>query len=116
MREMAKDMNMSEKTMRNIVKNDLGPTLLKMQTRHQLTDLQKEKRLAREKILLNKFKDDTGANEIVFTDKKLFTVEASSTVRINEFWQSHLRILRVPPELFSDVKNPPRLWCGVESP
>ena len=69
-------MNMSEKTMRNIVKNDLGLLSLKMQTRHQLTDLQKEKRLVKAKNLLNKFKDDTGTDEIVFTDEKLFTVEA----------------------------------------
>ena len=62
--------------MRNIVKNDLGLLSLKMQTHHQLTDLQKEKRLARAKILLSKFKDDTGTDEIVFTDEKLFTVEA----------------------------------------
>ena len=62
--------------MRNIVKNDLSLLSLKMQTRHQLADLQKEKRLARAKILLNKFKDDSGTDEIIFTDEKLFTVEA----------------------------------------
>ena len=63
MRKMARDMNMSEKTMRNIAINDLGLLSLKMQTHHQLTDLQKEKRLARAKILPNKFKDDMGTDD-----------------------------------------------------
>ena len=36
----------------------------------------RRKRLARATILLKKFKDDTGTDEIVFTDEKLFTVEA----------------------------------------
>ena len=112
-REMARDMNVSEKTIRNIVKTDLKMSSLKMQTRQHLTDLQKKKkRLARAKILLNKLKAGTGMNKarakillnklkagtgmsearakillnklkagmdtskIIFSDEKLFTVEA----------------------------------------
>ena len=40
---MARDMNVSEKTIRNIVKTDLKMSSLKMQTRQHLTDLQKKK-------------------------------------------------------------------------
>ena len=56
MKAMAWDMNISEKTIRNIVKTNLKMLSFKMQTRQHLTDLQKEKRLARAKILLNKLK------------------------------------------------------------
>ena len=45
-RAMARDMNVSEKTIKNIVKTDLKMLSFKMQTCQHLTDLQKEKRLA----------------------------------------------------------------------
>ena len=69
-------MNVSEKMIRNIVKTDLKMSSFKMQTRQHLTDLQKKKRLAQAKILLNKLKAGTNTSEIIFSDKKLFTVEA----------------------------------------
>ena len=56
MRGIACDMNVSDKMMKNIVKTDLKLLSLKMQTCQHLTDLQKEKRLDRAKILLNKLK------------------------------------------------------------
>ena len=68
-------MNVSEKTIRNIVKTDLKMSSFKMQTHQHLTDLQKEKRLARAKILLNKLKAGMDTSKIIFSDEKLFTVE-----------------------------------------
>ena len=53
---MACDMNVSDKMMRNTAKTVLKLSSLKMQTCQRLTDLQKEKRLDRAKILLNKLK------------------------------------------------------------
>ena len=76
MRAMARDMNVSEKTIRNIVKIDLKMSSFKMQTRQHFTDLQKEKRLAQAKILLNKLKAGMDTSEIIFPDKKLFTIKA----------------------------------------
>ena len=76
MRGMACDMNVSDKMMKNIVKTDLKLLSLKMQTCQCLTDLQKEKRLDRAKILLNKLKACMGTDKIIFSDEKLFTVEA----------------------------------------
>ena len=76
MRGIACDMNVSDKMMKNIVKTDLKLLSLKMQTCQHLTDLQKEKRLNRAKILLNKLKACTDTDEIIFFDEKLFTVEA----------------------------------------
>jgi AraC-like DNA-binding protein len=77
MRIMARDMDVSERTIRRIVKTDLKLSPLKMRTRQQLTDLQKEKRLARAKVLLNKMKACTDASEVIFSDEKLFTVEVT---------------------------------------
>ena len=48
----------------------------KIRTRQLLTDLQKRKRKERAKILLNRLKGGTEKGEIVFSDKKLFSVEA----------------------------------------
>ena len=75
-RSMAHHMNVSEKTIRNIVKTDLKMSSLKMQTCQHPTDLQREKRLARAKILLNKLKAGTDTSKIIFSDEKLFTVKA----------------------------------------
>ena len=69
-------MNMSEKTMTNIVKTDLKLPPFKMQTFQHCTDLQKEKRLAQVKFLLNKLKAGMNTDEIIFSDEKLFTVKA----------------------------------------
>ena len=76
MRAMAHDMNVSEKTIRNIVKIDLKMSSFKMQTCQHFTDLQKEKRLAQAKILLNKLKAGIDTSEIIFPDEKLFTIKA----------------------------------------
>ena len=67
---------MSDKMMRNTVKTDLKLSSLKMQTCQRLTDLQKEKRLDRAKILFNKLKACMDTDEIIFSNEKLFTIEA----------------------------------------
>ena len=76
MRWMACDMNVSEKTMGNIVKVTLKFSPLKMQTQQHLINLQKEKTLAQAKILFNKMKACTDMAKITFSDEKLFTVKA----------------------------------------
>ena len=74
---IACDMNVSDKMMRNTVKTDLKLSSLKMQTCQHLTDLQKEKRLLDQaKVLLNKLKACMDTDEIIFSDEKLFSVEA----------------------------------------
>ena len=50
---------------------DLKLSPFKLKKLHQLTDLQKKKRVDRVQVLLNFMKED-----IVFSDEKLFTVEA----------------------------------------
>ena len=97
---MACDMNVSDKTMRNTVKTDLKLSSLKMQTCQCLTDLQKEKKLDRAKILLNKLKACTDMDKIIFSDEKLFTVEAICN-RQND---------RVLAKSFADVPDSRRVF------
>ena len=63
---MARVVDVSEPTMRRIVKTELKLSPLKMQTSQHLTDLQKEKRLTRAKMLLNKLKDGTDTAHVFF--------------------------------------------------
>ena len=74
MRIMALEMDMSEKTMRNIVKANLKFSPINLQTCHHLTNFQKEKRLARAKILLNKTKSGTDTREIIFFQVKKYSM------------------------------------------
>lgn len=76
-RQMAKDMNVSVTSMRTIVKNDLQLSPYKMRKRQYLTPAQKHKRLERAKLLLGELKAGTAEREIVFSDEKLFTIEAT---------------------------------------
>ena len=80
---MGCDMNVNDKMMKNTVKTDLKLSSLKMQTCRRLADLQKEKRLNRAKIL-NKLKACTDTDEIIFSDEKLFTVEAICNQQMTE--------------------------------
>ena len=47
-----------------------------MTNRHQLTAFQNQKRMERAKILLNRMKNGMDAGEIIFSDEKIFTLEA----------------------------------------
>ena len=76
MRKMAQEMNMDPKSMRTIVKGDLKLSPFKLKTRQQLTVLPKRKGEERARFLLNFMKSCTQTGEIVFSDEKMFTVEA----------------------------------------
>ena len=129
MRAMAHDINVSEKTIRNIVQTHLKMSSLKMQTRQHLTDLQKEKRVARAKIFLNKLKAGTDTSEIIFSDKKLFTRQLRTRARsfsltkdcslsrqfatdkITESYRSSLQTFLTPRGAFSGDRNLFLSWC-----
>ena len=76
MRGMAKEMKMDEKSMRTIIKEDLKMSPYKI-TKHQLLiNLQKQKRRKRAQLLLKQLKGGTEVGKIIFSDEKLFTIEA----------------------------------------
>ena len=62
--------------MRTIVKTNLKLSPFKLKKLHQLTDLQKKKRANRAQVLLKFMKDGMQKGDIMFSDEKLFTVEA----------------------------------------
>ena len=76
MRKMAKEQGMSPRTMRRLVTGDLRMRPSKIQSRELLGAAIKAKRLARAKLLCGKLRDGTLRN-IVFSDEKMFTVQAS---------------------------------------
>ena len=66
--------------MRTNVKNDLQMSPYKMRKRQYLIPAQKHKRLERERFLYGtgvELKTDTAQREIVFYNRKLFTIEAT---------------------------------------
>ena len=76
MRKMANQMKMDPKSMRTIVKTDLKLSPFKLRKSQHLTVLQKKKRVDRSRLLLNLMKSGMREEEIVFSDEKVFTVEA----------------------------------------
>ena len=74
-RKMTKDLKI-EKNCQNYFQRWSKLSPLKMTNRHQLTALQKQKRMERAKILPNRMKDGTDAGKIFFSDNKILSVEA----------------------------------------
>ena len=91
-RKMAQEINISPKTTRTILKTDLKLLPFKLKKLHQLTDLQKKKRADRAQVSLNFMKDGMRKRDIVFSDEKLFTVEANSILKMTECWQRNMMI------------------------
>lgn len=85
MRKMAKELRVGRSSMQRIVKNDLR---MKSRARVKvplLTKAQRESRLQRSKALLNNIKHAAAGLAILFSDEKIFTVDAISNRR-NDRW------------------------------
>ena len=70
-RKMAKDTEMSPRTMRRLIHEDLRMSSFTLQKWQSLSMTVKQKRLERSKILLNELKRGT-TDETVWSDKKIF--------------------------------------------
>ena len=79
MRKMALEANMGKTTMLKLVHNDLKMTPFKIQKRQLLSEVTKQKRRERGRVLLKKLtagmQENLETGEVVWTDEKLFTVE-----------------------------------------
>ena len=75
MRSMARGINISQTTIRRVVKEDLGLKALKMQHRHLTSAASKQRRLDRGKKMLEEMQGATD-KVLVWSDEKIFTVEA----------------------------------------
>ena len=83
MRGMARDLNVSEKTVRRIVKDKLKAKSFARNQKFLLTDRIKTTRLDRCKKILNQMKKKTPI--ILFTDEKYFTVDPIINSRTNRY-------------------------------
>ena len=70
MRKTAKKLKIDKKPVRTIVKEDLHLSSFKNTHKQHPTELQKQKRIKRDKILLNQMKNGTITGEIIFSDEK----------------------------------------------
>ena len=76
MRRLSQECNVSEKTIRRAVKDDLQMRSFKLQKRHKLSNAQIEKRKLRVFKILEHV--DSGiSGEIVWSDEKLFMIESA---------------------------------------
>ena len=71
---MAKSIDMSPRTMRQLFHKDLKISSFTFQKRQILSAAVKQKRLERSKVLLKEFRSGT-AGAIVWSDEKIFTVK-----------------------------------------
>ena len=75
MKKIAKDLKIPETTMRRVVKEDLGLKASKMQRRHLISAASKQKRLDREKKMLEEIQN-AADKVIIWSDEKMFTVQS----------------------------------------
>ena len=75
MRKTAKELKISETSLRRIVKEDLGLKAYKMQCRHLISATSKQKRLDRGKKMLEEIQSATD-KVFIWSDEKMFTVQA----------------------------------------
>ena len=76
MRKMASEVGISKSSMHRLIHEDLKMKSLVLQKHQFLNDLHKKKRLKRCKILHDEIESGK-SGEIVWSDKKLFTIEQS---------------------------------------
>ena len=77
MRATAKELNISQTTMMRIVKDDLGLKVLKMQRRQLISEPTKQKRLDKERKVLEEI-SRAGNKVFIWSDENIFSVEAVS--------------------------------------
>ena len=86
MRQMAKDLKVSERTIRRTIREDLGAKSRARTTKHLISADAKVKRLERCRLLRNRLKK--GKQVILFSDEKLFNVDAMANSRNNRYISS----------------------------
>ena len=77
LKKMAAEAGISPTSMRRLVHEDLKMSSFRTVKRHHLTEDQMTKRRERSKVLLEKLRSGTRTGEVVFSDEKIFTVEAA---------------------------------------
>ena len=107
---MAQDFEISERSLRRVIHDDLGLKSLKRRKVHMLTTAMKQKRLDRSRALLSRATLNV-LDRILFSDEKLFTIEQA----LNS--QNDRSVKEVPENLkFIPLCQKPAsvmVWAGI---
>ena len=106
-RRLAAGHGMSERTMRRLLKEDLGLKSRVVQSRPLLTASAKEKRVERARELVTRQKHPDAGKVRIFSDEKIFTVDAAINRR-NSRYLSDLPVTNVNP----NIRISHGSWCG----
>ena len=114
--KLAKEANVSPSTMRRLLNDDLKVKPYKITKRQLLSDITKKKRLERAKLLLQKILDGTQP-PVLWTDEKLFTVQAIHNTQNDRIWAKNKE--SIPVELRTSFRRQKpasvMVWAGVTS-
>ena len=115
-RQLAKDYSVSVSSMQRILKDDLQSYPYKFTKRHLLLEATKKKRLDRAKVLVKKLVDGTQP-QVLWTDEKLFTVQAVHSHQNDRIWLPDINM--VPVERRSSFRRQKpasvMVWAGATS-
>jgi len=114
--KMASEASVSRRTMQRIVREDLGLKAYKLQKRQLLSEATKAKRLARCKWLLQWIRQNQTAS-ILWTDEKLFTVEAVHNHQNDRILSRDIGKVPVNEKTVFRRQKPASVmvWAGVSS-
>jgi hypothetical protein len=97
MRQMARELKISERSVRDIVKLDLKAKSRARTKKHLVTQVAKDKRFEKSRKLLNMLK--SGSQPVIlFSDEKIFTVDAVSNSRLDRYLSSE-KVENVPDQV-----------------
>ena len=105
-RQLAKDYSVSVSSMQRIFKDDLQSYPYKFTKRHLLSEATKKKRLDRAKVLVKKLVDGTQP-QVLWTDEKLFTVQAVHNHQNDRIWLPDINMVPVERRSSFRSKNLP---------
>lgn len=114
LRKLSKELNISERSARRIVKSRMGLRPIKLQKTHALTDQMKATRLQRCRELLKRFKP-ADTLDILFTDEKLFNIEQSFNHQNDRIWSKSVKEANKSGRYVSRKGHPASVmvWAGV---
>jgi len=115
-RKLAQEATVSRSTMQRLLKDDLGVKPYKVTKRQLLSDATKTKRLDRAKVLLKKLFDGTQP-QVLWTDEKLFTVQAIHNAQNDRKWLKNKNSIPVEQRTSFRRQKPASVmvWAGVTS-
>ncbi|KAI6648091.1 hypothetical protein LOD99_11900 [Oopsacas minuta] len=113
-RKMALDLKVSRCAMTKIVKRDLGMSSFKRKKVHFLSQLVKEKRVARCKGALGRYAVEN-LEKILFSDEKIFTIQEATNVQNDRILASSPSKVDEKFRYVSRIQNPKSVmvWAGV---